>query len=77
VTSEATPADAPEPRPRLGRRQLLQTGGLAVSLAAVLAACGKSSTAEPGRVGFAPTPTDLAKQNIDDGVRLRTATSIE
>jgi hypothetical protein len=28
-------------------------------------------------VGFAPTPTDLAKQNIDDGVRLRTATSIE
>jgi hypothetical protein len=77
MTSDATPADGPEPRPRLGRRQLLQTGGLAVSLAAVLSACGKSSTAEPGRVGFAPTPTDLAKQNIDDGVRLRTATSIE
>jgi hypothetical protein len=78
MTAEATPADGPEPRPRLGRRQLLQTGGLAVSLAAVLAACGKSSsTAEPGRVGFAPTPSDLPRQNIDDGVRLRTASSIE
>ena len=77
MTSEATPAAGPEPRPRVGRRQLLQTGGLAVSLAAVLAACGKSSTAEPGRVGFAPTPSDLPRQNIDDGVRLRTASSIE
>jgi hypothetical protein len=77
MTAEATPADGPEPRPRLGRRQLLQTGGLAMSFATVLAACGKSSTAEPGRVGFAPTPSDLPRQNIDDGVRLRTATSIE
>ena len=48
-----------------------------MSLAALLAACGTSTKGEPGRVGFAPTPTDLPKQNIDDGVRLRTATSIE
>jgi len=78
VTAEATPTDDAAPRSRMGRRQLLKSGGLAVSLAAVLAACGKSSAkGEPGRVGYAPTPSDLPKQNIDDGVRLRTATSIE
>ena len=77
MTAEATPTDGAAPRSPIGRRQLLKSGGLAASLAAVVAACGTSTKGEPGRVGFAPTPTDLAKQNIDDGVRLRTATSIE
>jgi hypothetical protein len=78
MTADPSPADGAEPRSGIDRRHLLRTGGLVAGLAAVLAACGKSSSnAEPGRVGFAPTPTDLAKQNIDDGVRLRTATSIE
>ena len=44
MTSDTTPTDGPEGRPRIGRRQLLQTGGLAVSLAAVLAACSKAET---------------------------------
>jgi len=77
MNADATPADGDGPGSGIDRRQLLRTGGLAAGLAAVLAACGKSAKGEPGRVGFAPTPTDLAKQNIDDGVRLRTATSIE
>jgi hypothetical protein len=77
MSSGATSTAGPAPRPGIGRRHLLRTGGLAAGLAAVLAACGKSAEGEPGRVGFAPTPTDLAKQNIDDGVRLRTASSIE
>jgi hypothetical protein len=79
MTADASPADGAEPRSGVGRRHLLRTGGLVAGLAAVLAACGKSSSSsgEPGRVGYAPTPTDLPKQNIDDGVRLRTATSIE
>jgi hypothetical protein len=77
MTADAIPTDDAAPRSRIGRRQLIKSGGLAASLAAVLAACGSSTKAEPGRVGFAPTPTDLSKENIDDGVRLRTATSIE
>lgn len=74
MTTEPTPP-ADEPR-RVSRRGLLR-GGLTVSLAAVLAACKKKATPEPGRVGFAPVPTDLAQLDADDGVRLRTATSIE
>jgi hypothetical protein len=76
MTTPDHPID--EPR-RVGRRQLLRTGGLTVSLAALLAACGKSGggITEPGRVGYAPVPTDLATEVVDDGVRLRTAQSIE
>jgi hypothetical protein len=74
TTASTPPAD--EPR-RVSRRGLLRAGGLTVSLAAVLAACNKKPAPEPGRVGFAPVPTDLAKLDADDGVRLRTATSIE
>ncbi len=62
----------------LGRRQLLQTGGLTIALGAVLAACGSSSEAgEPGRVGYAPAATPLPQLTVDDAVRMRTATSIE
>ena len=72
------PHDAPTPA-RLNRRQLLVAGGTTVSLGAVLAACGGSSSAEgePGRVGYAPVPTALPIEVIDDSVYLRTAQSIE
>lgn len=64
-------------RPRMGRRQLLQTGGLTLSLGALLAACAKGEEGEPGRVGYAPAATPLPNVVVDDAVRLRTATSIE
>ena len=74
-----SPNEPPGASRGIGRRQLLQTGGITVSLAALLAACGESSSAEvaPGRVGYAPVPTDLPTEVVDDGVRLRTAQSIE
>ena len=62
---------------RLGRRELLVAGGATVSLGALLAACGGSTAAEPGRVGYAPVPTPLPTETIDDTVYLRTAQSIE
>jgi hypothetical protein len=74
MTLDAHPDDEPH---RIGRRALLRTGGLTLSLAAVLAACKKKPKPDPGRVGFAPTPTDLPQVVVDDGVRLRTVTSIE
>ncbi len=44
----------------LGRRQLLQAGGLTIGLGALLAACGSDTVeGEPGRVGYAPVPTAL------------------
>jgi hypothetical protein len=69
-------AESPDAQSRITRRGLL-AGGLTVSAAAVLAACKKKPEPEPGRVGFAPTTTDLPQVVIDDGVRLRTTTSIE
>lgn len=61
------------------RRTLLRTGGLTISLGAVVAACGGSSLATegPGRIGVAaPTPT-LPSEPITDLVLLRTAQSLE
>ncbi len=70
--------ETPEPPTRVGRRQLLVSGGTALSLGAVLAACGGSSGAEePGRVGYAPVPSALPNETVDDAVLLRTAQSIE
>ena len=70
--------EIPEPPTRVGRRQLLVSGGTALSLGAILAACGGSSGAEePGRVGYAPVPTALPNETVDDAVYLRTAQSIE
>jgi hypothetical protein len=65
--------------PRFDRRQFLQTGGLTIALAALVAACGDDSeTAEaPGRVGYAPPATPLPAVETNDIVYLRTATSIE
>lgn len=64
---------------RLGRRDLLRVGGLTVSLGAIAAACGTTSTggSAPGRVGNAPPITSPADYPVDDAVLLRTATSLE
>jgi hypothetical protein len=77
-TADTLDADATGPAPRLGRRQLLVTGGATLSLGALLAACGgESSAGEPGRVGYAPAATALPTETVDDAVLLRTAQSIE
>ena len=60
------------------RRRLLETGGLAARVGALLAACGDTSGDEaPGRVGYAPPSVPLPQPEINDVVYLRTATSIE
>jgi hypothetical protein len=64
-------------RAGLGRRELLLGGGAAISLGALLAACGGDEAAEPGRVGYAPPATALPSEEVDDAVLLRTAQSIE
>jgi hypothetical protein len=64
---------------RLGRRDALRIGGLTVSLAAVLAACGddRGGDTDPGRIGIAPPITDPPDYPVDDAVLLRTASSLE
>ncbi len=64
---------------RYGRRDALKLGGLTVSVAALVAACGTDRTgdAAPGRVGYAPPITDPPDYAIDDAVMLRTASSLE
>lgn len=63
------------------RRKFLQTGGLALASAAVLAACGKDSAAGGSsgipRLGVAPTTTGLPDAPVTDLVLLRTAQSVE
>lgn len=61
------------------RRDALKLGGLTVSLAAVVAACGSDRTgdAAAGRAGYAPTVTDPPDYAVDDVVLLRTASSLE
>jgi len=61
------------------RRRFLQTGGLALASAAVLAACGKNDKLAAGfpRLGDAPTTTALPDGGATDVVLLRTATSLE
>jgi len=64
---------------RVGRRQALKIGGLSISLAAVVAACGDDRTgdATPGRVGNAPKVTSPPEYPVNDAVLLRTASSLE
>jgi hypothetical protein len=64
---------------RVGRRQALKIGGLSVSLAALVAACGDDRTgdATPGRVGNAPKVTAPPEYEVNDVVLLRTASSLE
>lgn len=63
---------------RVGRRQALKIGGLSVSLAALVAACGDIAGDETaGRVGNAPTIPPLPDYEVTDAVLLRTASSLE
>ena len=63
---------------RVGRRQALKIGGLSVSLAALVAACGDvQGDTVPGRVGNAPKVTALPEYEVNDAVLLRTASSLE
>ncbi len=64
---------------RYGRRDALKIGGLTVSVAAIVAACGEDRTGDqsPGRVGYAPPITDPPDYPIDNAVLLRTASSLE
>ena len=70
---------APDGASRYGRRDALRLGGLTVSVAALVAACGddRSGDDAPGRVGYAPPITDPPDYPIDDAVLLRTASSLE
>lgn len=81
----------PDPRPtsaipprgdltaRIGRRQAIKLGGVTVSLAALVAACGSNRTGDvaPGRVGNAPKVTSAPEYAVNDAVLLRTASSLE
>jgi hypothetical protein len=63
---------------RVDRRQAFKIGGLTVSFAAIVAACGTTTGNEtPGRVGYAPPITDPPEYDVDDAVLLRTASSLE
>lgn len=66
-------------RRRLGRRDALRIGGLSVSLAAIVAACGddRTGSTDPGRVGDAPQITSPPDYPVDDAVLLRTLSSLE
>lgn len=64
---------------RYGRRDALKLGGLTISAASFVAACGNDRTGDdaPGRVGFAPPVEELTDLPVDDAVLLRTASSLE
>ena len=69
----------PRAESRVSRRQAFKIGGITVSLAALVAACGddREGDTSPGRVGYAPPVTDPPDYTVDDAVRLRTASSLE
>jgi hypothetical protein len=80
MTSEQhTPLTTGNLDARVGRRQALKIGGLTVSLAALVAACGDDRTGDsaPGRVGNAPKVESLPDYAVNDAVLLRTASSLE
>ena len=64
---------------RLNRRQAFKIGGLTVSFAAIVAACGddRGGDTAGGRVGYAPPVTQPPDYTVDDVVLLRTASSLE
>lgn len=68
-----------EQHEQLSRRQVFKIGGMTVSLAALVAACGedRSGDTAPGRVGNAPTVPVLPDYAVNDAVLLRTASSLE
>ncbi len=63
----------------VSRRQAFKIGGLTISVAALVAACGddRGGDTAPGRVGYAPPITDPPDYTVDDAVLLRTASSLE
>ena len=67
-----------EPTP-LARRDLLRNGGIAISLAALLAACGdRSGSTAPGKIGVELLPeAESPDTTVDDAVILRTLQSLE
>ncbi|MAT07343.1 MAG: hypothetical protein CL424_20140 [Acidimicrobiaceae bacterium] len=68
-----------QPTP-LNRRELLRNGGLAISLGALLAACGsdRSGPDTPGKIGVEMLPEDESiDTTVDDAVILRTLQSLE
>ena len=69
---------SPEPTP-LARRELLRNGGIAISLTALLAACGdRSGSTAPGKIGVELLPdAEPADTTVDDAVILRTLQSLE
>lgn len=69
----------PDTETRLNRRQAFKIGGLTVSLAALVAACGedRGGATTGGRVGYAPPVTQPPDYAVDDVVLLRTASSLE
>jgi len=67
-------------RTTFNRRDLLRQGGLALSLGALVAACGsgRSGSDSPGRIGvIVPPQEDTTDLTIDDAVLLRTLQSLE
>lgn len=62
----------------LDRRSLLRIGGLTVTTAALVAACGgQTEVGELGRVGNGESNPVLPDATVDDAVRFRTSASIE
>ena len=56
---------------------MLRLGGLTVTMAAVVAACSNTEAGQLGRVGLAPTTTDLPDVNYTDVTLLRTCSSLQ
>lgn len=69
----------PSNKTQMGRRDALRVGGIALSLGAIVAACGNGREGDqgPGRVGYAPPITEPPEYAVDDAVLLRTVSSVE
>lgn len=67
------------PNPSLDRRKFLRNSGIVLSFGAIVAACGddRGGSDDPGRLGVAPPPPTLPEAELNDGVLLRTAQSLE
>lgn len=78
MTDQTSPlADALDVTASFDRRGLFRIGGLTITAAALMAACGKTQAGTVGRVGVgSETPTTIAPV-VNDGVLLRTAASLE
>jgi hypothetical protein len=77
--TDSTPLTTANLDARVGRRQALRIGGLSVSLAALVAACGDNRDGDtaPGRVGNADPILPLPDYDVNNVVLLRTASSLE